>query len=189
MSEHHSLIRITETGDSITDDRTCEETNEIDPVIPREVWRSIVWDFFVRMAESYPENYNLVAIRQADPEMFDKISEQSRVLESLGDLRRSVIESTFRRLHGVLTQAYWHRQGFRADEMFLDEDGDVVAVMLTERLFGSEKLDFWCLAGAWVTADDSFSSPDGSPVYQAEELEKLSAMDDEIISEDRRVQK
>jgi hypothetical protein len=51
-----------------------------------------------------------------------------------------VIEDTFYRLHGVLTRDYWHRQGFGADEMLLDEDGDVVAVMLPERFFGSGKM-------------------------------------------------
>jgi hypothetical protein len=92
-----------------------------------------------------------------------------------------VIESTFRRLHGLLAQAYWHRQGFRADEMLLDEDGDVVAVRLPERFFGSERPHMKRLAGAWVTVDPSFSPPDGSPVYQAEELEKLNTMYDDIM--------
>jgi len=43
----------------MTDDRTCEETND-DPLLPRESWRPIVWDFFFRMAESYPEKANNV---------------------------------------------------------------------------------------------------------------------------------
>jgi len=114
---------------------TDEETSKIDPVIPIEVWRPVVWDLFLRMAD-----YNLVVILLDDPEMLHRIAEKSLALERLGAARRSVIEDTFYRLHGVLTRDYWHRQGFGADEMLLDEDGDVVAVMLPERFFGSGKM-------------------------------------------------
>jgi hypothetical protein len=34
------------TGDPMTDNRTCEETND-DPLLPRKVWRSAVWEFFL----------------------------------------------------------------------------------------------------------------------------------------------
>jgi hypothetical protein len=53
----------------MTKDGISQETSELDPVIPGEVWRPAVTkeqrkankEFFLRMAESYPENYDLVS--------------------------------------------------------------------------------------------------------------------------------
>jgi hypothetical protein len=149
---------------------TREETN--DPFIPREKWRPAVWEFFLQLAESYPEYYDLVAILRDDFEMFHP-------LVRLGDARRSVIESTVSRLLGVLHQAYWRREGFTPAELALDGDGDVIAVILPERFFGSEKPHLKRrLAGAWAMPDESFCSPDGRPVYLSEELARLKDMSD-----------
>jgi hypothetical protein len=73
-------------------------TTNDDPIIPREVWRPIIWSFFLQLAQEYPETYNIVAIQRDDPEMFHRIAEQDEALERLGDARRSEIESTYRRL-------------------------------------------------------------------------------------------
>ena len=150
--------------DIMTDERTLKE---IDPMIPRSVWYPMLWEFFLRLAESYSEIYRLAAVRL-----------EAEALEQLGDARRSAIQRIRRHLHGVLTQDLWHRQGFNSDEMYLDEDGDVVVVKLPKRFFGSEKPHLMCLVNGWVTADESFSSPDGSPVYQAEDLARLKATSD-----------
>jgi hypothetical protein len=80
----------------MTDDRTCEETSKIDPVIPREMWRSAVWEFFLRSAEEDSEVYNLPAIEREDSEIFEQIAEQVLILEQLGDARQSETERSLR---------------------------------------------------------------------------------------------
>ena len=51
-------------GQPMTNDRTCQETSELDPVIPREMWRSTVWEFFLWFVKKAPELFDVVAIRE-----------------------------------------------------------------------------------------------------------------------------
>jgi hypothetical protein len=40
----------------------CQETTD-DPLLPRELWRPIIWEFVLELAEQDPEKFDLVAIR------------------------------------------------------------------------------------------------------------------------------
>lgn len=80
----------------MTDELTCADTSELDPIIPHKVWWSAVWDFFLSSAEEDSEVYNLPAIDREDSEIFEQIAEQVLILEQLGDARQSEIDRSYR---------------------------------------------------------------------------------------------
>jgi hypothetical protein len=143
---------------------------ESDPLLAPDVWRPIISRNFCDLSDQYPEKYDLKRVQHHNPDIFDSIVAKLHELDRLEVARTSELIKLYRQIVGLFDQSFWLQQGYVMDELALDENGDVRAVLVAFRT-GGRYVEL--LGEFWKTFDEEFRSPDGRPVYQLEEVESL----------------
>lgn len=168
--------------DRPTDDGDDVSSSVMNDLILPEIWRPQIGRYLIEAMESWPEKWNLEQIQNEEVELYGRIVDLMKRLISLGAETENTLMTLINQISGLFDQAYWQRRNFTRDNMALDENGEVSALLITPNLFCRLYQPMALLGEFWLsTGADSFVSPDGRMMLTIDEFEASRTATEEQV--------
>lgn len=159
-----------------------DDADDVSVLILPEIWQPQIGQYLMKAMEDWPEKWDLEQIQNENVELHGRIVALMEKLISLAAVPEDFLTTLMKQISGLFDQAYWGRRNFSLDEMNLDENGEVRALLIKPSLFSKLHQPMRLLGEFWLPIDpDSFVSPDGRMVIRIDEFEALRTATSEQV--------
>jgi hypothetical protein len=139
--------------------------------LERNGWSSMVKQYFANAARDWPDLYNFLGILTKTPEIYVELMRKFAELDDLEAAKQDELPRVVCQISGLFQQAHFRgTQGFTAEELALDENGEVIALLITPAHITEAGASLKGLGEFWVALDPLFPSPDGQLVMDLEDF-------------------